>query len=242
MKEERFFYTPDIENSDFLPQDEAIHALRVLRLCVDDSIVLMDGKGVFYKAVITETSKKICRFRVVDSIFNKKSWNTYIHIAVAPTKNIDRIEWFVEKAIEIGVDEISFINTNFTERKRINIERLEKIAISAMKQSRKPFKTIINDLLDFSAFINNAKQENKFICHCYNNEDLTDLKRKVFLKNVVGGLNDALVIIGPEGDFSVDEVLMAYHNDFMPVSLGESRLRTETAAIVAVHIMNLFNS
>ena len=242
MKEERFFYNPNVETSNCLPEDETAHAVRVLRLKTDDKICVMDGNGSFYNAVITEISKKSCKYRVVSKEIHDKSWNAYLHIAVAPTKNIDRIEWFVEKAVEIGVDEISFINTDFTERKRINIDRIKKIALAAMKQSRKPFKTIINDLTDFNHFIASVKQNNKFICHCYGNDNEVVLKDKHLLKDIVGKKDDVLVIVGPEGDFSIKEVVAAEKSGFIPVSLGKSRLRTETAALVAVHIMNIFNS
>ena len=242
MKEERFFYNPLAESSDSLPEEEAAHALRVLRLKSDDKICIMDGNGAFYNAVITDISKKICKYQIVNKVIRQKTWNAYLHVAVAPTKNIDRIEWFVEKAVEIGVDEISFINTDFTERKKINIERLNKIAVSAMKQSRKPFKTIVNDLVDFKQFMSIAKQYNKYICHCYGINNEVNLKEKKLFKDVVAGKDDCLVIIGPEGDFSIKEVVLAEQKGFLPVSLGESRLRTETAALVAVNIMNLFNS
>ncbi len=242
MKEERFFYHPNVESVNSLPVEETAHAVRVLRLHKDDVICLMDGKGTFFDAVITETTKKSCNYKIVDKHTQTRSWNAYLHIALAPTKNIDRIEWMVEKAVEIGVDEISFINTDFTERKRVNIERLDKIVIAAMKQSRKPFKTIINDIVPFKTFINSVRQKNKFICHCYADDNKVDLIEKKLLKNVASNLDDMIVMIGPEGDFSIDEVLQAQNTGFQPVSLGNSRLRTETAALVAVHIMNLFNS
>lgn len=241
MKEERFFYTPDIDTSDLLPDEEMAHAIRVLRLGVGDKIWLMNGKGTFYEAEIMEITKKFCKFKIISSFLQKKTWRPYIHIAVAPTKNIDRIEWFVEKAVEIGVDEISIINTDFTERKNINLNRLDKIAISAMKQSRKPFKTIINNLQDFNSFVKNVAQNNRFICHCYEQNNNNELKNKILLKNCVNEIDDAVVIIGPEGDFSIREVLDAQKNKFIPVSLGDSRLRTETAALVALHIVNLLS-
>lgn len=242
MKEERFFYVPNASEKDCLPDDEFAHAVRVLRLGVDDQICLMDGKGTFYNAIITEVTKKLCRYHITSSSQQMKTCNVYLHIALAPTKNIDRIEWFVEKAVEIGVDEISLLNTDFTERKKINVERLKKIAVSAMKQSRKPYLTIINDMVDFKTFLNTVEQQNKFICHCYGDDNSVSLKKKHLFKDLITGLDDVLVMIGPEGDFSINEVLLSEKEGFIPVSLGESRLRTETAALVAVHIMNIFSS
>ena len=240
MKEEHFFYAPQAKENPFLPEEELIHAVRVLRLAKGDKIHLMNGMGSFFDAIIVDSSKKFCKFELVNEIKHQRTTQKWIHLALAPTKNIDRTEWFVEKAVEIGVDEISFLNTEFSERKKVNTDRMEKISIAAMKQSRKPFKTIINPLTDFNNFINSVKEEKKFICHCYGSDNQIVLKEKALLRESLSTDDKALVLIGPEGDFSIKEVVIAEKHGFIPVSLGDSRLRTETAALVAVHIMNLF--
>ena len=162
----------------------------------------------------------------------KPLWKGYLHIAVAPTKLMERNEWFVEKAVEIGVDEITFLNTEHSERDVIKMERIEKIAVSAMKQSEKAFMPRLNGMTRFRTLIENGFEGDKFIAHC-------EPGMKVHLKDAVVAGHDTLVLIGPEGDFSPAEIEMALKAGFKPISLGPSRLRTETAAIVAVHIMNL---
>ncbi len=229
------FYTPDIDTCPELPEEEAGHCLRVLRLGVGDEVVLTDGKGFFYKAVISAATGKRCQVKVVEKIEQEKFWKGYLHLAMAPTKNMDRIEWFAEKATEIGFDELSFLNCRFSERKVIKTERIEKIVVSAMKQSLKARKPIVNEMTDFAKFMQRDFQGQKFIAHCYEGE-------KPLLKEVLKPGEDALVLIGPEGDFSPEEVQKAEALGFQPISLGKSRLRTETAALVAVHMMNLFNS
>lgn len=229
------FYTPDIDTCPELPEEEAGHCLRVLRLGVGDEVMLTDGKGFFYKAVISAATGKRCQVKVVEKIEQEKFWKGHLHLAMAPTKNMDRIEWFAEKATEIGFDELSFLNCRFSERKVIKTERIEKIVVSAMKQSLKARKPIVNEMTDFAKFMQRDFQGQKFIAHCYEGE-------KPLLKEVLKPGEDALVLIGPEGDFSPEEVQKAEALGFQPISLGESRLRTETAALVAVHMMNLFNS
>ena len=229
------FYTPDIDICLELPEEEAGHCLRVLRLGVGDEVMLADGKGFFYKAVISAATGKRCQVKVVEKMEQEKFWKGYLHLAMAPTKNMDRIEWFAEKATEIGFDELSFLNCRFSERKVIKTERIEKIVVSAMKQSLKARKPIVNEMTDFAKFMQRDFQGQKFIAHCYEGE-------KPLLKEVLKPGEDALVLIGPEGDFSPEEVQKAEALGFQPISLGKSRLRTETAALVAVHMMNLFNS
>lgn len=228
------FYTPDIAVDGELPEEEAGHCLRVLRLGVGDEVMLTDGKGFFYKAVITAATGKRCQVKVVETIGQAPLWNGHLHLAMAPTKNMDRIEWFAEKATEIGFDELSFVNCRFSERKVIKTERIEKIVVSAVKQSLKARKPLVNELTDFGKFIQQKFEGQKFIAHCYEGE-------KPLLKDVLIPGNDAVVLIGPEGDFSPEEVQKAEAAGFQAISLGKSRLRTETAALVAVHIMNLFN-
>ena len=163
-----------------------------------------------------------------------KGWNGNIHIAVAPTKNMDRIEWFAEKATEIGLDELTFLNCRFSERKVIKTERVERIVVSAMKQSLKYSKPIVGEMADFKKFVSQERAGEKYIAHCYDGE-------KNLLKDVHVAGCDATVLIGPEGDFSPEEVKMAMEAGYKPVSLGNSRLRTETAALAACHILMLKN-
>lgn len=229
------FYTPDIAVNPELPEEEAGHCLRVLRLTVGDEVMLTDGKGCFYRAVISAASGKRCQVKVTGTIPQEPFWKGHLHLAMAPTKNMDRIEWFVEKATEIGFDELSFLNCRYSERKVIKTERIEKIVVSAVKQSLKARKPIVNEMEDFGRFMQRDFSGQKFIAHCYEGE-------KPLLKDVLKPGEDAVVLIGPEGDFSREEVEKAESLGFQPISLGKSRLRTETAALVAVHTMNLFNS
>lgn len=246
MKEVRFFYVPDASSVNELPEEEAQHAVRVLRMEMGDEMMLMDGEGVFYRAIVTEATKKRCLYRIEETLPQERQWQPHLHLAMAPTKNMDRTEWFAEKATEIGFDELTFLRCRWSERTVIKTERVEKILVSAMKQSHKAWKPILNEMVDFKAFMQEIKErENmtgkvmrKFICHCYEEEGLGE---KVALKDVLKSGEDVLVMVGPEGDFSIDEVKMAEANGFQSVSLGKSRLRTETAALVAVHLMNLIN-
>ena len=229
------FYTPDIATTLELPQDEAAHALRVLRLTEGAAVMLTDGKGSFYRAEIDIISGKRCYMRIVETITPEPMWKGHLHLAMAPTKNMDRIEWFAEKATEIGFDELTFLDCRFSERKVVKTERVEKILVSAMKQSLKPTLPILNGMTPFDKFINYRFGGKKFIDHCYDGDKLP-------LMQALQCGEDALVLIGPEGDFSPEEVQKAIANGFQPITLGRSRLRTETAALVAVHTMNLVNS
>ncbi|WP_303013106.1 16S rRNA (uracil(1498)-N(3))-methyltransferase [uncultured Bacteroides sp.] len=228
------FYTPDIQVTNELPEEEAQHCTRVLRLGVGDEITLTDGKGKFYKAEITVAGNKRCLVTVKETVFQEPLRPCHLHIAMAPTKNMDRNEWFAEKATEIGLDELTFLNCRFSERKVIKNERIEKILVSAIKQSLKARLPRLNEMTDFSTFITQDFQGQKFIAHCYEGE-------KPLLKDVLKPGEDAVVLIGPEGDFSEEEVGKAVEYGFMPISLGKSRLRTETAALVACHTINLLN-
>ena len=228
------FYTPDIATSCEMPEEEAGHCLRVLRLTVGDEVMLTDGKGSFYKAVISAATYKRCQLKVIEELPQEKGWTGWLHLAMAPTKNMDRTEWFAEKATEIGFDELTFLNSRYSERKVIKTERIEKILVSAVKQSLKASKPVLNEMMDFNKFISQEFHGQKFICHCNEGE-------KKLLKDVVIPGEDAVILIGPEGDFSPEEVAKAMACGFIPVSLGKSRLRTETAALVAVHTLNLFN-
>lgn len=228
------FYTPDIQVTNELPEEEAQHCTRVLRLGVGDEITLTDGKGKFYKAEITVAGNKRCLVTVKETVFQEPLRPCHLHIAMAPTKNMDRNEWFAEKATEIGLDELTFLNCRFSERRVIKNERIEKILVSAIKQSLKARLPRLNGMTDFSTFITQDFKGQKFIAHCYEGE-------KPLLKDVLKPGEDAVVLIGPEGDFSEEEVEKAVEYGFMPISLGKSRLRTETAALVACHTINLLN-
>lgn len=229
------FYAPDIMSNPELPAEEAGHCVKVLRLNIGDEILLTDGKGCFYKAVISVATGKRCQVRITGKTFQESLWKGHLHIAVAPTKTMDRMEWFAEKATEIGIDELTFLNSRHSERKVIKTDRIEKIVVSAVKQSLKARKPVINGMTDFEKFLRTDFKGDKFIAHCNGGE-------RTMLKDAVTPGNDVLVLIGPEGDFSEEEVEMAVKKGFKPVSLGKSRLRTETAALVAVHTVNLLNA
>ncbi len=231
----QLFYIPNISGSEvILSEAESKHAIRVLRLTVNSEIQLIDGKGGFYEAVISVAHPKKCKLLITNTIaeFEKKDFK--LHIAIAPTKNIDRFEWFLEKCTEIGIDEITPIISEHSERKVIKHERLEKIVVAATKQSLKAYIPKLNTLIDFKTFIESANHNNKFIAHCIEGE-------KPHLKYSIQKNEDILILIGPEGDFSPEEVVLAKENGFKEISLGSSRLRTETAGIVACHIVNLVN-
>ncbi|WP_294592030.1 16S rRNA (uracil(1498)-N(3))-methyltransferase [uncultured Bacteroides sp.] len=228
------FYTPDIQTLSELPEEEASHAIRVLRLQLGDEVMLTDGKGNFYRAEISNANHKRCLLNIIETIPQEPLWSGHLHLAMAPTKNMDRTEWFAEKATEIGFDELTFLNCRFSERKVIKTERISKILVSAIKQSLKARLPKLNEMTDFNKFITQPFKGQKFIAHCYEGE-------KPLLKDTIRKGEDALVLIGPEGDFSEDEVKKAIENGFTPISLGNSRLRTETAALVACHILNLQN-
>lgn len=238
MKEARYFYVPNATEDNELPTDEAIHAIRVLRLKIGDDIFLIDGKGSFYEAVVTLANSKHCLYKITQTLVQNKTWKGHIHLAIAPTKDISRIEWLVEKATEIGFDEISFLNCQFSERKNLRIDRIERIVISAMKQSRKAWKPIVNNMLSFEDFMQKEVTGQKFICHCYNEIEKTDFFSNI---NNSGLFEDITVLIGPEGDFSINEVYQALQQQYKSTTLGNSRLRTETAGLAAVLMANLAN-
>ena len=215
-----------------LPQDEAGHCLRVLRMKEGDRLLITDGKGSFYNAVISVAQGKRCIVHIESEERQEPLWKGHLHIAMAPTKLMERNEWFVEKAVEIGVDEITFLKTDHSERDVIKMERIEKIAVSAMKQSQKATLPVLNGMTPLRQFLARPFTGDRFIAHC-------EPGSKVLLQDAVVAGHDALVLIGPEGDFSPAEIEAALKADFRPISLGPSRLRTETAALVAVHIMNL---
>jgi len=230
----QIFFAPEIRSVTILPEEESGHCIRVLRLTEGDQIQLTDGKGSFYKATITRAHPKNCEVTICESWKQTPLWNFFLHIAVAPTKNMDRMEWFVEKATEIGIDAVTCLNCRYSERREIKSARLEKIMISAMKQSQKATLPTLEGMVDFVDFVKRPFDGCKFIAHCEDEE-------KPLLKQIYQQKKNALVLIGPEGDFSVEEIALAKENGFRPVSLGESRLRTETAALVACHTLQVLN-
>ena len=247
------FYCPDIATKSELPEEEAAHAVRVLRLAVGDEVMLTDGMGHFYRAAIADATGKRCLVDVQETITPAPLWKGHIHLAIAPTKNMDRVEWLIEKATEIGIDEITLLDCRYSERRVVKTERLDKILVSAMKQSQKATKPVLNGMIPFDCFVRRPFDGQKFIAHCYSEEEVTAGKEnendrsqsycatsfRTSLRDALVPCNNALVLVGPEGDFSVEEVRLALSAGYRSVSLGNSRLRTETAALVAVHLMNL---
>ena len=238
MKEARYFFVPDAAHQNEMPMEEAMHALRVLRIKSGDEIFLMDGEGSFYRAEVTLAATKRCLYEIKDVMPQQRAWNGHVHLAIAPTKMMDRIEWMAEKATEVGFDEISFLNTKFSERKVMRTVRLDKIVVSAVKQSHKAWKPVVNQMTAFKSFITEPRTGRKFICHCYEEFEKKDYFEEL-MKPYEGDDADITVLVGPEGDFSVDEVKMALDNGYESVSLGTSRLRTETAGLVAVTMANI---
>jgi 16S rRNA (uracil1498-N3)-methyltransferase len=229
------FYPPDISGKTYtLDETESKHCVRVLRLVKGDEITLVDGRGGFFTAEIADPNPKRCAVNVVRSELNFGLRKFQVHVAIAPTKNIDRIEWFLEKSTEIGIDRVTPLLCQHSERKEIKADRLEKVMISAMKQSLKAYLPKLDELTKFNDFIRQPFSEQKFIGHC-------EEQKRELLKNVVKPGANYLILIGPEGDFSPEEIEMALKAGFQPVSLGESRLRTETAGVVACHTFNLLN-
>ncbi|EFK96883.1 Ribosomal RNA small subunit methyltransferase E [sediment metagenome] len=234
-------YTPDISDSEryTLSEEESKHCIRVMRLSVGSPVGLIDGKGGWFDAEIIDDNPKKCVVKItaVKQEFGKRA--IHIHIAVAPTKNMDRIEWFAEKATELGMEELSLIVSNNSERSKLKIERLEKIAIAAIKQSQKAYLPKINEPLSFEKFIATVKNiaAGKFIAHC--REGFS--KNKNHLKEWYKKGENAIILIGPEGDFTTEEIQLALDNGFKEISLGESRLRTETAALYGCSIVNMIN-
>lgn len=236
MKEVRFFYAPDAATSNELPADEAMHALRVLRLQAGDEMMLMDGCGNFYRAEVTLAHTRHCFYNICETLPQERQWKGHLHLAIAPTKMMERMEWMVEKAVEVGVDEISFLNCQFSERRLVKIPRIDKIAVSAMKQSRKAWKTQLNDVQSFKQFLASPVTGRKFIAHCYDEIPRTYLFDEL---TTPAETDDVTVLVGPEGDFSIEEVRKAVANGYRSIHLGQSRLRTETAGLAAIMMMQL---
>ena len=233
----QLFYTPDIDPKNleyFLNEEESKHCIRVLRLENGHDVQLIDGKGGIYAAKILDAHPKKTKLQIlsVTTAFNKRDY--YLHIAIAPTKNIERIEWFLEKATEVGIDEISFVICRRSERKELKLDRLNKVVTAAVKQSIMAYHPVLNEALSFNELILKQSNAQKFIAHC----EKTD---KV---NITGELipkENYLILIGPEGDFTPEEIEAALHNGFKAITLGQSRLRTETAGLAACFEVNFLN-
>jgi 16S rRNA (uracil1498-N3)-methyltransferase len=214
-----------------LPEDESKHAVRVLRLHETDPVELLDGRGHRYQAQLTDANPKRCQLRITGhETVPPRSYFT--HVAVAPTKNLDRMEWFIEKAVEVGVERISFLRCARSERRELKLERLEKIAISALKQSGQTWLPQLDDLTDYTAFLPTINPAQTFIAHLADDE-------RMALSQVAASAESCCVLIGPEGDFTPAEITLARTRGIRPVTLGASRLRTETAALAAVFTVHL---
>lgn len=235
MNEMQIFYTPDAEGNEYwLNETESKHCVRVLRLKEGSMLHLSNGKGTLFKAEITDANPKACKLSIIEKNerYQKRSYN--LHIAIAPTKNIERFEWFLEKSTEIGIDRITPILCERSERKQIKPERLERVLIAAMKQSIKAYKPLLSPLLKFKDFISHENHTVKLIAHCHEGS-------RGNIKNLVMPGQDVTVLIGPEGDFSPAEIELALGDGYKPLELGKSRLRTETAGMVACHSVAFIN-
>jgi 16S rRNA (uracil1498-N3)-methyltransferase len=233
----QLFYNPEIANNTqqvTFNKTESRHIVRVLRKKEGEKVFITNGFGQLFTSVIIIANDKKCLVKITNIEDSKKPWNYYVHIAIAPTKLNDRFEWFLEKATEIGIDEITPIICEHSERKIVKMERMEKIIHSAAKQSLKYHFPKLNEPKTFNQFINSNFDGQLFIAHC---EETTKKSLKSELKPQL----KTTILIGPEGDFSIKEIQQSLEHNFIPVSLGESRLRTETAGIVAVHSVAFIN-
>lgn len=231
------FYTPDIDAAKpqyLLSEEESKHCVRVLRLGAGDELQLIDGKGGFYHARIAEANPKKTLLQIISAEQEFGKRNHYLHLAVAPTKNIERMEWLLEKATEIGIDEVSFLICHHSERRGLKLERLNKIVTSAVKQSIKAYHPVLNEPIAFSRFIDKPFDGQKFIAHCEDGD-------KAAIAQTLNKHGKYLVLIGPEGDFSPAEIEQALNTGYKAITLGESRLRTETAALAACFEVNFLN-
>lgn len=230
------FYTPDITSEDYiLNEEESRHCMKVLRLVIGDVVHLIDGRGGLYEARIASESKRNVSLHILTTTPEYQKRNHYLHIAVAPTKNIDRLEWFLEKATEIGIDEITPLICDRSERKIVKEDRLYKVITSAVKQSLQAYHPILNEAVSFRDFMQTPSSDFKMIAHCIDGEP------RKFISEIAIPHQRYLVLIGPEGDFSPHEIEVALENDFKPLTLGNTRLRTETAALAACFEVNYLN-
>jgi len=233
----QLFYNNSINNNSkkiTFNKIESRHIIRVLRKKEGDILHITNGKGLLFYGKIIDSSEKLCSAVIIKTKNKLKEHPYNLHIAIAPTKNIERFEWFLEKATEIGIDKITPLLCEHSERKIIKPERLEKIIVAASKQSLHFNFPILDELTSFSDFISKKTNCNNFVAHCENQE-------KSLLKNLIKPKENVCVMIGPEGDFSIQEIKLALQNGFKPLSLGNTRLRTETAGIVACHSVAFIN-
>jgi 16S rRNA (uracil1498-N3)-methyltransferase len=232
----QIFYVPDIKgNTCVMDENESRHSIRVLRMSKGDKLNLVDGNGTLFEGIISDPNPSGCGITITRVTRNFEKRNYRLHIAISPIKNQERFEWFIEKSVEIGVDEITPLICRNTEKPGIKRDRLYNIIISAMKQSIKAFKPVLNEPADFAKFIYSDLSGIKMIAHC--NPSFSRKKiDKIYEKD-----RDAVILIGPEGDFSEEELTLAIKNDFRSVHLGNSRLRTETAGIAACHSVYFIN-
>ncbi len=229
------FYAPNIAIDASLPEEESGHAVRVLRMREGEELMVIDGQGHFYRSEITTAHPKHCMVQILDE--RDEPMRPYrVEIAVAPTKNMDRMEWLMEKCVEMGLDRFIPLKCRFSERKELKLERMERIAISAMKQSLKATLPELSPMTDIGAFLREPFEGQKFIAHCYK-----DSERLLLSREIKSGTS-VRVLIGPEGDFSPEEVDAALAAGYRPISLGDCRLRTETAALCACHTVHVINS
>jgi 16S rRNA (uracil1498-N3)-methyltransferase len=228
------FIATDTGQTALLTSEDSWHCAKVLRKKVGDSVHLIDGVGNFYEGVLELVSEKKCTVKITKGPTAQQKRNYFLHLAIAPTKQMDRIEWMLEKAVEIGVDEISFITTKNSERTVVKLERVAKIVESAVKQSLQAYLPKINEIKSFKDFVTQSKADQKLIAHCYEMPK-KDIK-KILFTNV-----STLILIGPEGDFSVDEVELAKQNNFEALSLGTNRLRAETAGLYVCQAASLLS-
>ncbi|MCY7349697.1 MAG: 16S rRNA (uracil(1498)-N(3))-methyltransferase [Cytophagaceae bacterium] len=231
------FFQPDIADQPFLSEEESRHAVKVLRMNAGETLQIADGRGGWYEAEIRRADARRCEVSILRKTIPAPR-PFYIHLAIAPTKNMDRVEWMLEKCVEIGLDEISFIESRYSERRALKLERLRSVAISALKQAQQAWLPRLNDLGRLTDFLKKFPVPNPdsqlFIGH------LEEGERKLLQREAKPG-QKYVVLIGPEGDFSTEEIQWANATGFQSISLGSSRLRTETAGLVAVHILNLIN-
>ncbi len=231
------FYAPDIATDPVLPENDSHHCVKVLRMQSGDSMEIIDGKGGLYHCRMLEPHSKHATVEVIRCERLPLPWSYNLTVAVAPTKNMDRMEWLTEKLTEIGINTIVPVLCARSERKEIKTERLEKIAVSAMKQSLKAVLPDVMPMTQLKTFLETCKASQRFIAYCDSETDRKDMI------GIAGNKTDTAILIGPEGDFTADEVALARQHGFEPVTLGDNRLRTETAALYAasaIHIINQF--
>lgn len=219
-----------------LNEEESQHFSKVLRGKIGQEISVTDGLGKLGKGIVSQINSKSIEIELSEIQENFEKRDYKIHVAIAPTKNMERMEFFLEKSVEIGIDEITFLKTFHSERKNINVERCKKIVLSAVKQSLKAYIPEIQDFVKFKDFVKENNSATKLIAHCD-----SDIKRKEFQK-IVQPKKDYLILVGPEGDFSKEEIQLAEDNGFTGISLGSQRLRTETAALNSIFGLNWVNN